>query len=130
MEVHEYQMTRLLPTLRKLGYDGPTRFTTFKGLPFAVKVECTDPNLGMTHQPHVLLYARDAYPVTGKGEAVLHFWSWVGNSSMRECQRIAAALTKDGVPARATTYRKNAVVAFEPGDWLNADKMEFEPEAA
>lgn len=123
MEVHEYQMNRLLPTLRKLGYDGEPRYTTCRGQPFAVRVHDTKAD-AMTHQPHVMLYAADAYPVTGRQEAVLNFWNWIGSSSKKECERIAAALTADGIPARATTYKKNDVVAFDQGEWWSAASME------
>lgn len=121
MEIRDYQLERLLPTLIKLGYNQPAKKTSMKTavgttVPFYAEIE--HEGKAEWKGGSVKLYATDAYPVTGKGEAVLTVWTWAGSTAPNECKRIAEALTRAGIPARATTYNRATVVAFEPGDWM------------
>jgi hypothetical protein len=125
MELREFQLDRILPTLVTLGYDQPVRKTRLKnGCPFDAKID--HKGKAEWQGGYVTLYADDCYPVTSKDEAVLHVWSWAGSPSKWECKRIAEALTRAGIPARPTTYKKLDVVAFDAGDWMGAGSIESE----
>lgn len=118
--VMTFQLSRLLPTLRSLGYDGEPVRTRLRGhtAPFQVSVGYNVHDKTFFRGAKAQLYARDSYPTTGKREAVLHLWNWCGVDSKAECRRVAEALTRAGVPARYTRYQKFNVVAFDPGEWL------------
>lgn len=115
-EVIDYQWERIGPVLELLGYTGPIKKTAKRGEPFAIDRQL-DIRLAMTGLEQVTLYAKDAYGVTSKEEAVLHVWGSVGQDTKKGCELVAAALTKAGIAARATTYQKCYVVAFNAGEW-------------
>jgi hypothetical protein len=117
MELIDYHLERILPTLVKLGYSMPVR--RFKKNDLLLRAEIAHEKKADWMGGSVELYGRDAYPVTSKEEAVLHVWTWAGSPSKFECRKIADALTRAGIPARHTTYQKNDVVAFDAGDWLS-----------
>lgn len=122
--VLDFQWDRLLPHLKKLGYIGPVRRTRRKGDTTTFVIEAhEDPEVCVTQMGKAQLYANDAYPVTGKGEAVLHLWGWSGSDSKQLCSKVAAYLTRNGIAARPTSYKKYQVVAFDPGNWMNTPEI-------
>lgn len=121
-EVMDYQWERIVETLKLAGFTGKqTRSvrTTRNDIkvPFAMDLLLNEHD-NITLQSKATLYAVDAYPVTGKGEAVLHLWSLTGSDNKSMCDRVAKMLTAAGVEARATKYKKYHVVAFDPGNWI------------
>lgn len=64
----------------------------------------------------VELYNEYAFPVTQKGEAILHVWGNIGSSSQKACEFVAGLLSKAGIKCRVTKFKGNFVVAFMPVD--------------
>lgn len=123
MEVMDYQWERILPALKAAGFTGKqTRFvrTTRNGIkvPFVMELKLNEHD-NITDMSKITLYATDAYPVTGKEEAVLTAWDLTGRDNKGLADRVVQQLGKLGIAARRTTYKKYNVVAFDPGDWLN-----------
>lgn len=121
-EVMDYQWERILPALQAAGFTGAQKRlvkTTRNGIkvPFVMELLLNDHD-NITQKSMVTLYATDAYPVTGKQEAVLTAWDLTGRDNKALADRIVLQLGKLGIAARRTTYKKYNVVAFDPGDWI------------
>lgn len=116
----DYHLSRILPTLVKLGFTETPAKKTRGGCPFVVDIGFNIEQMP-TGMQKATLYHNDCYPRTSKDEAVLHVWNGFGSDSRVLAKQIADALTRDGVHARATTYKKYNVVAFDAADWLNVE---------
>ena len=124
-DVIDYQWGRLYPLLQQIGYTGPLKKFTHRlrsGI-FQYKLYWAWDEWNITRMACVHLYQDDAYPVTSKGEAILHVWGHAGGDNKNLAKEVAAKLTALGIPARATTYQKYHVVAFDAGDWMNTPEM-------
>lgn len=124
MEVRDFQLQRLLPTLVQLGYDQPVKkssVTSRNGVKLPFSAEIDHSGRAEWKGGRVVLFATDAYPVIKKNEeAVLHVWDCFGRPSKNESRRIADALTKAGIAARHTVYKGDDVVAFDAGEWYRS----------
>ncbi|MCK9531417.1 MAG: hypothetical protein M0R77_12795 [Gammaproteobacteria bacterium] len=123
MELMDYQWERILPALKAAGFTGAEKRLNRRTrndilVPFVREIALNEHD-NITTMSKVTLYATDAYPVTGKEEAVLTAWDLTGRDNKALADRIVQQLNKLGIAARRTTYKKYNVVAFDPGDWLN-----------
>lgn len=128
-DVIDFQWERLMPTLEALGFTGPAKRIHKAGNPKLTLVRERHwawDQWNVTRMRKVTLYANDSYPVTSKSEGVLHVWNDFGSDSKVFCKQVADALTKAGIPSRATTYKKYNVVAFDAGDWMNTPELKEE----
>ena len=127
MEVMDYQWQRILPALQAAGFTGAQKRLNRRTpndvlVPFVTELALNDQN-NITGLSKVTLYANDAYPVTSKDEAVLTAWDLTGRDNRALADLIVLELAKLGIQARRTTYKKYNVVAFDAGEWFNADRM-------
>lgn len=107
MLTHEQIADKLAPTLARLGYTRRANVNR-KGDGGVLSIKFyNDTAEALTSKPACELYASDAYP-NERGEVVLCVWNWIGMEG--PLKQVAAELTKDGLPARATSHRKTRVV--------------------
>lgn len=123
MEVMDYQWERILPALKAAGFTGAQKRINRRTrndvlVPFVMELALNEHD-NITGMSKITLYATDAYPVTGKEEAVLTAWDLTGRDNKALADRVVQQLGKLGIRARRTTYKKYNVVAFDAGDWLN-----------
>lgn len=128
-DVIDYQWGRLLPLLQKMGYTGKVKRTTHpkrSGI-FSYEVFLGD-ELNVVGMAKATLWQDDAYPRTSKQEAVLHVWGQSGSDGPKLAKDVAMKLARLGIPARATTFQKYHVVAFDPGNWMETPWLDELPQ--
>lgn len=114
IEIEDQAIALLAEPLAKIGYTQVKR-VSLKGREGIWRVDFIDPNPdhAMTRSPTVEAYVQDLYPSRDRGEAMLLVWNWIGMTGKGLTTHVAAALTKAGIPARATTNKGDACVRFK-----------------